>query len=118
MLKVIDLVLCAIALGVGCLHSFIVAPRVYDSFEPNAFWFFGAGLAVIFMALLNGLRALDAQANIALRWAAILSASILFALIVVFAVTLNAASDPMVILQAVTYGGLAVMGLLRGPGAV
>lgn len=113
MLKALDLALCAVAIGVGVLHSFIVAPRIYDAFEPNAFWFFAAGLSVIFAGLLNLLRALYAGRVPALRWPALFSALLLFLLIVVFAATLDAAGDPMVLLQALAYGGLVVMALIR-----
>lgn len=113
MLKILDIGLSLLAISIGVLHSFIVAPQVYTTLTPDAFWFFAAGLAVIFTGVLNGLRiAYGLQAK-GVYWAALLASLMMLGLIAVFAWSQKAVTDPVVLLQLVTYAGLVVMSLMR-----
>lgn len=112
-MKALDLLLSAAAIAIGVLHSFIVAPQVYDALTQDAFWFFAAGLSIIYMGLLNVLRALYGGRIALLRWTALGVSIAMFVFAAVFAVTQDALADPVLIAQLIVYGGLAAMALVR-----
>jgi len=109
LVKFIDFGLGALAIGIGVLHSFIVTPQIYDALIADAFWFFAAGLSIIFVGLLNILRTAYAGVASGVRWASLLASFILLAMIVVYAVSQNAVTNPVVALQILVYAGLIVM---------
>lgn len=112
-MKALDLLLSFAAIAIGVLHSFIVAPQVYDALTQNAFWFFGAGLAIIYAGLINILRALHGGRIALLRWSAFGVSVVMCVFIVVFAVTQNEFTNPVVFAQLVIYAGLTTMALVR-----
>lgn len=112
-MKALDLLLSIAAIAIGVLHSFIVAPQVYDALTQSAFWFFAAGLSAIYMGLLNVLRALYGGRLAPLRWAAFGVSVVMFVFAAAFAVTQNEFANPVLIAQLIIYGGLTLMALLR-----
>ncbi len=112
-MKALDLLLSFAAIAIGVLHSFIVAPQVYDALTQDAFWFFAAGLSIIYMGLLNVLRALYGGRVPALRWTAFGVSVVMFAFAAVFAMTQDEFANPVLIAQLTIYGGLMVMALVR-----
>lgn len=112
-MKALDLLLSVAAIAIGVLHSFIVAPQVYDTLTQNAFWFFAAGLSIIYMGLLNMLRALYGDRVPPLRWTAFGVSVVMFVFAAVFAVTQNEFANPVLIAQLIIYVGLTLMALVR-----
>ncbi len=113
MLKMLDIGLSLLAIAIGVLHSFIVAPQIYKSLTLDAFWFFAAGLAIIFTGVLNGLRIAYGSLAKGVYWSALFASLTMLGLIAVFAWSQKAVTDPVVLLQLVTYAGLVVMSLMR-----
>ncbi len=99
--------------AVGLVHCFVFTPMVYDSLTPGAFWFFGTGLAILFAAALNGLRAICGARAPGVRWAAGLASLAMFALVCVFAASFEAWGRPDVFLQLGLYAASVLMAVLR-----
>jgi len=114
-LKILDTTLSLLAIGIGILHSFIVAPQIYNALTPNAFWFFAAGLAIIFTGLLNMLRVVYGTQTRGVHWVALLASLVMLALILTFAWSQKEMTNPVVALQIIAYAGLVAMAVIRRP---
>jgi hypothetical protein len=53
--KIIDWILAILVVALGVVHC-AVTPLIYRSFSMAPLWFFGTGLAMIFVGMLNVLR--------------------------------------------------------------
>jgi lysylphosphatidylglycerol synthetase-like protein (DUF2156 family) len=54
-MRVLDYVLAGIIFGLGIVHCLVTFAQ-YKAFTLGAVWFFGAGLALLFLGMLNLLR--------------------------------------------------------------
>lgn len=66
----------------GCVHT-LLTPAFYPSLTLDALWFAGAGLACVFLGLLNAARGATERAFIArLTWTANTAGAVYFILII------------------------------------
>jgi peptidoglycan/LPS O-acetylase OafA/YrhL len=115
MLKRLDLLLVLAVFVLTGLHLALATPPLIAGGTMDDIWFFGTGLAMGFCGLLNMLRARRARPPFDLWASALLSALLMFGVVIYFGVTQDAFLVPVIIAQVIAYGGLILIALKRTP---
>ncbi len=102
-MRILDWLFAVIVLALGVVHC-AVTPVIYHAFTLAALWFFSAGLALIFVGMLNLLRLKGAGSPLARTFALIANASML-AFALAFALMVHLAHNPQGIVLIVVLAG-------------
>ena len=110
-MRVFDWICAVVAFALGVVHC-ALTPAIYRAFSLSALWFFGTGLALIFVGMLNVLRLTGPDAPLLRVFCIAANASVLL-LAVLFALKVNLAHNPQGVVLLVSLGGELLFSLVR-----
>jgi hypothetical protein len=109
--KILDWLCAIVVFALGIVHC-ALTPVVYRPFSLAALWFFAAGLALVFIGMLNVLRLKGPSSPLLRSFSTIANASGLL-VAVLFALKVNLAHNPQGVILLIALAGEFLFSLMR-----